>query len=82
MLEHVVKMGTNLKTVNNSYDAMIGSMEQNLLVTMRRFKEMGVIQENEPLRSIEPIGRVPREVKAAEVNQLPPATAGEIEKSE
>lgn len=79
MLEHVVKMGTNLKTVNNSYDAMIGSMEQNLLVTMRRFKEMGVIQENEPLRSIEPIGRVPREVKAAEVNQLPPATAGEIE---
>jgi hypothetical protein len=54
-------------------------MEQNLLVTMRRFKEMGVIQENEPLRSIEPIGRVPREVKAAEVNQLPPATAGEIE---
>jgi DNA recombination protein RmuC len=79
MLEHVVKMGTNLKTVNNSYDAMIGSMEQNLLVTMRRFKEMGVIQENEPLKSIEPIGRVPREVKAAEVNQLPPATAGEIE---
>ena len=82
MLEHVVKMGTNLKTVNNSYDAMIGSMEQNLLVTMRRFKEMGVIQENEPLKSIEPIGRVPREVKAAEVNQLPPATAGEIGKSE
>ena len=79
MLEHVVKMGTNLKTVNNSYDAMIGSMEQNLLVTMRRFKEMGVIQENEPLKSIEPIGRVPREVKAAEVNQLPPAIAGEIE---
>jgi DNA recombination protein RmuC len=79
MLEHVVKMGTNLKTANVSYDAMIGSMEQNLLVTMRRFKELGVVQENEPMKSLEALDRVPREVKAPEAAQIPPASVGEIE---
>jgi DNA recombination protein RmuC len=82
VLEQVKKMGTALGTATNSYDTMVASIEARMLVTMREFKELGVVQENEPLRSIEPIGRVPREVKAAEVNQLPPATAGEIEKSE
>ncbi|CAB4639445.1 MAG: DNA recombination protein RmuC [Actinobacteria bacterium] len=79
MLEHVIKMGSNLKTANVSYDAMIGSMEQNLLVTMRRFKELGVVQENEPMKSLEALDRVPREVKAPEAAQIPPTTVGEIE---
>lgn len=79
MLEHVIKMGSNLKTANVSYDAMIGSMEQNLLVTMRRFKELGVVQENEPMKSLEALDRVPREVKAPEATQIPPTTVGEIE---
>lgn len=79
MLEHVIKMGSNLKTANVSYDAMIGSMEQNLLVTMRRFKELGVVQENEPMKSLEALDRVPREVKAPEAVQIPPTTVGEIE---
>jgi len=79
MLEHVIKMGSNLKTANVSYDAMIGSMEQNLLVTMRRFKELGVVQENEPMKSLEALDRVPREVKAPEAAQIPPTTIGEIE---
>ena len=79
MLEHVVKMGTNLKTANVSYDAMIGSMEQNLLVTMRRFKELGVVQENEPMKTLEALDRVPREVKAPEAAQIPPVSVGEIE---
>ena len=79
MLEHVVKMGSNLKTANVSYDAMIGSMEQNLLVTMRRFKELGVVQENEPMKSLEALDRVPREVKAPEAAQITPAPVGEIE---
>lgn len=79
MLEHVVKMGSNLKTVNVSYDAMIGSMEQNLLVTMRRFKELGVVQENEPMKSLEALDRAPRAVKAPEAVQIPPAPIGEIE---
>ena len=79
MLDHVVKMGSNLKTVNVSYDAMIGSMEQNLLVTMRRFKELGVVQENEPMKSLEALDRVPRAVKAPEAAQIPPASFGEIE---
>lgn len=79
LLDHVVKMGNNLKTVNVSYDAMIGSMESNLLVTMRKFKELGVVQENEPMETLKAIDRVPREVKAPEVVQIPPTIVGEIE---
>lgn len=79
VLTHVKKMGANLKTANESYDQMIGSMEQNLLVTMRRFKELGVVQENEPLLELTELGRVPREMKAPEAQQLPPAAAGELE---
>ena len=79
VLDHVVKMGNGLKTVNTSYNAMIGSMEQNLLVTMRRFKKLGVVQENEPMKSIEFVEKAPQEFKAPEASQLPPATAGEIE---
>lgn len=79
MLDHVIRMGTNLKTVNTSYDAMIGSMEQNLLVTMRRFKELGVIQGNEPLKELTALDRVPREMKAPESKQSPTEVAGELE---
>ncbi|MSZ16503.1 MAG: DNA recombination protein RmuC [Actinobacteria bacterium] len=79
MLEHVVRMGNNLRTANNSYDAMIGSMEHQLLVTMRRFKELGVIQENEPMSTLQLLDRAPRAVRAPEATELPSASAGEIE---
>jgi hypothetical protein len=46
---------------------------------MRRFKELGVVQENEPMKSLKPQDRVPRAVKAPEAVQLPPASIGEIE---
>jgi DNA recombination protein RmuC len=66
VVNHVVKMGDALCTVLTTYDAMVGSMETRLLVTMRNFKDLGVVQENEPMKNIAAIGKSPREIKAPE----------------
>ena len=68
VVNHVVKMGDALGTVLTTYDAMVGSMETRLLVTMRNFKDLGVVQENEPMKNITAIGKSPREIKAAEAS--------------
>jgi DNA recombination protein RmuC len=68
VVNHVVKMGDSLNTVLTTYDAMVGSMETRLLVTMRNFKDLGVVQENEPMKNIAPISKSPREIKAPEAS--------------
>ncbi len=68
VVNHVVKMGDSLNTVLTTYDAMVGSMETRLLVTMRNFKDLGVVQENEPMKNITPISKSPREIKAPEAS--------------
>ena len=68
VVNHVVKMGDSLNTVLTTYDAMVGSMETRLLVTMRNFKDLGVVQENEPMKSIASISKSPREIKAPEAS--------------
>ena len=79
VLDDVIKVGKALGTATSTYDEMIGSIETRLMVTMRRLKDLGVVQENAPEKVIKPIGQVPRVLRAPEATQLPPASAGEIE---
>jgi DNA recombination protein RmuC len=74
VVDSVFTMGNGLKTALTAYDAMVGSMQSRLLVTMRTLKDMGVVQENEPMKNINVIGIVPREIKAPETE-----IKGEIE---
>jgi DNA recombination protein RmuC len=67
VLDDVVKMGNALGTATSTYDAMIGSIETRLMVTMRRLKELGVVQENAPEKNLKPIGQVPRVLRVPEV---------------
>jgi DNA recombination protein RmuC len=60
-------MGNALGTATSTYDAMIGSIETRLMVTMRRLKELGVVQENAPEKNLKPIGQVPRVLRVPEV---------------
>lgn len=78
VVNHVVKMGDSLSTAVNTYDTMVGSMETRLLVTMRNFKDLGVVQENEPMKNLTAIGKSPREIKAPEANN-DDTSLGEIE---
>ncbi len=54
-------------------------METRLLVTMRDFKNLGVVQENEPMKNLTSIGKSPREIKAGDAaNQIVPGITGEL----
>lgn len=55
VLTHVSKMGTHLNTSTTAYNDMIGSLEGRMLPTLRKFRDLKVVQGNEidPLKSID-----------------------------
>lgn len=67
VLDDVVKMGRALGTATTTYDEMVGSIETRLMVTMRRLKDLGAVQENAPEKNMKPIGQVPRVLRLPEV---------------
>ena len=42
MVEHLERVGVNIKQAADSYDRFVGSLEQKVLPSARRFKELGV----------------------------------------
>ena len=71
ILDEVVTMGRAIGTTNTAYNKMVASLEGRLLVTLRRFKEMGVVQENAPIPDISPIDKSPRPLMSPEAQALP-----------
>lgn len=67
VLEDIVKMGNALGTATTAYNGLVGSVETRLMVTMRRLKDLGVVQENAPEKSMKSIEQVPRVLRAPEV---------------
>lgn len=47
MAEHIVDVGDHLKKAGASYDAFVGSLDSRVLVSARRFKELGVSASKE-----------------------------------
>lgn len=70
VLAEVIKMGNALGTANTAYNAMVGSLEGRLIVTLRRFKELGVAQENAPIKEISPVDKFPRPLVSPEAQAL------------
>jgi len=77
VIDEMNKMGRNLGTANTAFNTMAGSFESRLLVTLRKFKDLGVTQGE--LSEVKQIDSTPRSINAAEAPQLPPASAGELE---
>jgi DNA recombination protein RmuC len=67
MVLHVEGMGEALRKAAKSYNAMIGSLESRVLVSVRRFQDMG-ISAKEPLPRLagvrEEVRRVPPEMRS------------------
>jgi DNA recombination protein RmuC len=78
VLEEVLKMGRAIGTTNTAYNDMVASLEGRLLVTLRRFKELGVVQENTPIKEISPVDKSPRPLTSPEAQKLdePPKELG------
>jgi DNA recombination protein RmuC len=75
MAGHLEKLGGNLDRSVKSYNETIGSLERNVLVGGRRFRELGVASSGE-IAEAKQIGNVPRLLQSADWK---PALEEEVE---
>jgi len=64
---HFQALGSRLKSSLEAYNDAVGSLEGNVLVKARRFKELQAANGGEEIKPLEPIDRVPRMLQAAEL---------------
>ena len=77
VIDEMNKMGKNLGTANTAFNTMAGSFESRLLVTLRKFKDLGVTQGE--LSEVKQIDSTPRAINASEAsNQIASGVTGEL----
>ena len=64
---HFDTLGSKLKGSLDAYNQAVGSLESNVLVKARRFKELQAASDAEEIKPIEVIDRVPRALQAPEL---------------
>ena len=75
---HFDTLGSRLKSSLEAYNQAVGSLEGNVLVKARRFKELQATNGVEEIKVLEPIDRVPRMLQARELTDgLPFADTSE-----
>jgi DNA recombination protein RmuC len=68
--DHLVRMGGGLKRAVDSYNDAVGSIESRVLVTARRFQDLGVGGKDE-ISEIKPVDEQPRHPSAPELTAPP-----------
>ena len=80
---HFDDLGTRMKSSLEAYNRAVGSLEGNVLVKARKFKELQAASAVEDIPALEPVDRVPRMLQARELTDgLPfhvPADEAETE---
>jgi DNA recombination protein RmuC len=64
-LGHFQSLGTSMERAVESYNKAVGSMESRVLVSARKFKELGAAA-GEEIAELEPVDEVPRSLAAPE----------------
>lgn len=64
MSDHWSKVGRSLASSVDAYNKAVGSLETRVLVSARKFKEMGAAARSIECETLEGIDRVPREIQA------------------
>jgi len=67
LAEHFDRLGSRLRGSIEAYNDAIGSLEGNVLVKARKFKELQSANGGAEMTTLEPIDRVPRMLQAAEL---------------
>src|SRR5262249_28876098 len=70
MGDHVAHLGSKLRGAVDSYNDAVGSLEARVLVSARRFMELGVADATKEIETVESIEVVPRKMQAPEVHQM------------
>jgi DNA recombination protein RmuC len=64
---HMSELGTSLDRAVSSYNRAVGSLEGRVLVSARRFRELGAAADRRELEVLEPVGTRARGVQAPEL---------------
>jgi DNA recombination protein RmuC len=75
---HFDSLGTRLKSSLEAYNQAVGSLEGNVLIKARRFKELQAANGGEEIKPLEPIDRVPRMLQAPELTDGLPFHDAEV----
>lgn len=67
LAEHFVDLGSKLKSSLDAYNKAVGSLEGNVLVKARKFRELQAAAGAEEIPPIDSIDRVPRMLQAREL---------------
>ena len=79
---HFDKLGARLRGSVEAYNEAIGSLEGNVLVKARKFKELKASNGSDDVKTLEPIDHVPRSLQAAELTGGLPFVEAEAEETE
>jgi len=64
---HFDTLGGRLKSSLEAYNSAVGSLEGNVLVKARRFKDLQAAATGEEIESLQPIDKIPRQLQAPEL---------------
>lgn len=79
---HFATLGTKLKQSLDAYNSAVGSLEGNVLVKARKFRELQSATASEAIETLEVIDRVPRMLQARELTDGLPFAAPDDELEE
>jgi DNA recombination protein RmuC len=82
LASHFATLGAKLHGSLEAYNQAVGSLEGNVLVKARKFRELHAANGGEEIKPLEPIDRVPRMLQAPELTGGLPFPNDEIEEAQ
>ncbi|MBO6576004.1 MAG: DNA recombination protein RmuC [Rhodothermales bacterium] len=76
MAEHFAKVGNGLGTAISNYNRAVGTLESRVLVSARRFRDLGS-GSSKQMDAVEPVDAAPRRINAVELRPVPQLFGGD-----